>query len=180
MGKFTKNETSIDGVYVIEPTVFGDNRGYFMETYKKDLFEQAGLDYVFVQENQARSTKGVLRGLHYQKQFSQAKLVRCTEGIIFDVCVDLRPKSPTYGKWFGAYLTAEEGNMLMIPRGFAHGVLIVSDYATFTYKCDNVYHPEDEYGLMWNDPLIGIDWPKLNCDIILSNKDKNWPSFKKK
>ena len=171
MGKFNKIETSIEGVYIIEPTVFGDNRGYFMETYSEKDFEEIGLNYKFVQDNQSKSKKGVLRGLHFQKHFPQAKLVRVLEGEVFDVCVDLRKNSLTYGKWVGVNLSSENNRMLMVPRGFAHGFLVLSDTATFSYKCDDVYHPEDEGGIMYNDPLINIEWPSVD-EILLSDKDK--------
>ena len=177
IGNFLFNETSIKGVYIIEPKKYGDNRGYFMETYKKTDFDGAGLIYTFVQDNQSKSKKGVLRGLHFQKQYPQAKLVRCIEGEVFDVCVDLRPGSPTYGKWESAVLSAEKGNQFMIPRGFAHGFLVLSETATFCYKVDEFYHPEDEGGLMYDDPDIGVDWPDVE-EILLSEKDKKNLSFK--
>lgn len=176
IGNFTFIETSINGVFVIEPKKYGDNRGYFMETYKASDFRLAGLDYDFIQDNQSRSKKGVLRGLHFQKTFPQAKLVRCIEGEVFDVAVDLRKDSPTYGKWVGVVLSAEKGNQFMIPRGFAHGFVVLSDTATFCYKCDELYHPEDEGGIMWNDPGIGIEWPDVG-EILLSEKDKKHPSL---
>ena len=171
IGNFLFKETSIDGVYIIESRKYGDNRGYFMETYKKTDFDEAGLVYDFIQDNQSKSKKGVLRGLHFQKQYPQSKLVRCIEGEVFDVCVDLRKDSPTYGKWEGVILSAEKGNQFMIPKGFAHGFLVLSDSATFCYKCDELYHPEDEGGVMWNDPVIGIDWPNTG-EFLLSEKDK--------
>ena len=175
---FKINKTSIEGVYIIEPQVFGDNRGYFMETYKEPDFKAAGLDYNFVQDNQSSSRKGVLRGLHFQINHPQAKLVRVIKGEVFDVAVDLRKGSPTYGKWEGVVLTSENKKMLMIPRGFAHGFLVLSDEAEFVYKCDDVYHPNDEGGIMYNDPDIGIKWPELDCEIVLSEKDKHHPNFK--
>lgn len=171
---FIFNKTEIEGVYVIEPKVFGDERGFFMETYKQSDFEQAGLKYNFIQDNQSRSHKGVLRGLHYQKNFPQAKLVRVIQGEVFDVAVDLRKNSPTYGKWVGVLLSAENKKMFMIPRGFAHGFLVLSDTAEFVYKCDELYHPEDEGGIMWNDPDVNISWP-LNEEPSLSEKDKEHP-----
>lgn len=177
IGNFLFKETSIEGVIIIEPKKYGDNRGYFMETYKEAYFNAAGITNVFVQDNQSKSKKGVLRGLHFQKKFPQAKLVRCIEGEVFDVCVDLRKDSPTYGKWEGVILSAEKGNQFMIPRGFAHGFVVLSETATFCYKCDELYHPEDEGGLMWNDPEIGIDWP-FKGEILLSEKDKIHPSLK--
>ncbi len=177
VGNFRFIETSISGVYVIESKKYGDNRGYFMETYKEKDFKEAGLNYNFIQDNQSRSRKGVLRGLHFQKKFPQAKLVRCIEGEVFDVCVDLRKGSSTYGKWEGVILSAEKGNQFMIPRGFAHGFVVLSDTATFCYKCDELYHPEDEGGIMWNDPDIGVKWP-YDDELILSEKDKHHPSLK--
>ena len=171
---FVFNKTEIEGVFVIEPKVFGDNRGFFMETYKQSDFEEAGLKYNFIQDNQSRSHKGVLRGLHYQKKYPQAKLVRVIQGEVFDVAVDLRKGSPTYGKWVGAILSAENKKMFLIPRGFAHGFLVLSDTAEFVYKCDEVYHPEDEGGIMWNDPDVGISWP-LEGEPSLSEKDKVHP-----
>lgn len=164
-------KTNINGLFIIEPQVFGDNRGYFFETYKKSEFDKAGLIYDFVQDNQSKSKKGVLRGLHFQKTYPQAKLVRVLDGEVFDVAVDLRKNSSTYGKWFGVLLSSENKKMFMIPRGFAHGFVVLSDTAVFTYKCDEIYHPEDEGGIIWNDPDIGIKWPKIG-EIILSEKDK--------
>ena len=171
---FSFIKATIEGVYIIEPQKYGDSRGYFMETYKKRDFDGAGLVYDFVQDNQSRSKRGVLRGLHFQKKYPQAKLVRCIEGEVFDVCVDLRKDSPTYGKWEGVILSAEKGNQFMIPRGFAHGFVVLSETATFCYKCDELYHPEDEGGILWNDPDIGIDWPDVG-DVLLSEKDKKNP-----
>ena len=177
MGNFTFIETGIKGVYVIETKLFGDARGYFTETYKKTDFDEAGLKYDFVQDNQSRSKKGVLRGLHFQKEHPQAKLVRVLEGEVFDVAVDMRKDSPTFGKWEGVVLSEENHRQFMIPRGFAHGFLVLSDYATFCYKCDDVYHPEDEGGIMWNDPDIGIEWP-FTDNIQLSEKDLKHPLLK--
>lgn len=176
MLSFTKTE--IEGVYIIEPKVFGDNRGYFMETYSERDFKEAGLDYVFVQDNQSKSRKGVLRGLHFQKKHPQSKLVRVIKGEVFDVAVDLRKGSKTYGKWVGVLLSEENKRQFLIPKGFAHGFLVISDEAEFTYKCDDFYHPEDEGGVMWNDPDIGIVWPEIEGEILLSEKDKIHPSFK--
>ena len=176
-GNFRFIETSIPDVYVVEAKRFGDDRGYFTETYRETDFSAAGLTCRFVQDNQSRSKKGVLRGLHFQKKHPQAKLVRCIEGEVFDVCVDLRAKSPTYGKWVGVVLSAEKGNQFMIPRGFAHGFLVLSETATFCYKCDDVYHPEDEGGIIWNDPDVGIEWPDVG-EIILSEKDKLHPTLR--
>lgn len=180
MGKFKKIQTNIQDVYIIEPTVFGDHRGYFMETYSKLEFEEIGLHYHFIQDNQSKSKKGVLRGLHFQKHHSQAKLVRCIKGEVFDVAVDLRPGSKTYGKWEGVILSEENKKMFMIPRGFAHGFLVLSDEAEFTYKCDNIYDHEAEGGLRWNDPEVAIDWPLGNMkvwDLLTSEKDAKWPSL---
>ena len=181
MGKFKKIETSIEGVYVIEPTVYGDNRGYFMETYSDAEFEEIGLNYDFVQDNQSKSRKGVLRGLHFQKENTQAKLVRCIKGEVFDVAVDLRPGSETYGKWEGVVLSEENKKMFMIPRGFAHGFLVLSDEAEFTYKCDDIYNPNAEGGLAWDDKDVNIDWPLGDMkieDLLTSEKDAKWPSLK--
>ena len=174
---FSFNKTEIEGVYIIEPKVFGDERGYFMETYREEDFKNAGLNYNFVQDNQSRSHKGVLRGLHYQKHFPQAKLVRVIQGEVFDVAVDLRKNSPTYGKWVGVILSAENKKMFMIPRGFAHGFVVLSETAEFVYKCDEKYHPEDEGGIMWNDSDVGIVWPYVG-EPQLSEKDKLHPSLK--
>lgn len=179
MGKFNFIKTEIPEVQIIEPTVFGDDRGYFMETYQIDDFVAAGIDKPFVQDNQSRSTKGVLRGLHFQIEHPQSKLVRVVSGEVFDVAVDLRPDSPTYGKWEGAVLSAENRRQFFVPRGFAHGFLVLSDVAEFCYKCDDVYHPNDEGGLMWNDPEIGIEWPILEgMELVLSEKDKAHPGLK--
>lgn len=176
MGNFTFNETKIKDVYIIDVKTYGDNRGYFMETYKESDFKEAGLNYNFVQDNQSSSRKGVLRGLHFQKTYPQAKLVRVLKGEVFDVAVDLRKNSPTYGQWVGVVLSEENKRQFMIPRGFAHGFVVMSDYAEFAYKCDELYHPEDEGGIMWNDPAIGIEWPEVG-EIILSEKDKIHPSL---
>jgi len=173
----TFTETEIKGVYVIEPKVFGDNRGYFMETYNENEFKANGLNYVFVQDNQSKSKKGVLRGLHFQKTHPQAKLVRVLEGEVLDVAVDLRRGSPTYGKYVGEVLSGENKKMFMIPRGFAHGFVVLSETATFAYKCDEFYHPEDEGGIMWNDPDIGVDWIYTG-EPLLSEKDKHHPTLK--
>lgn len=171
MGNFTFIEKKISGVYAIKPQVFGDNRGYFMESYSKHDFNALGVSYYWVQDDQSSSRKGVLRGLHFQKEHPQAKLVRVLSGDVYDVAVDLRVGSPTYGKWVGEVLNAEDKNMLLIPCGFAHGFLVLSDYAEFIYKCDDYYHPEDEGGIIWNDPEIGIEWPLDMVDeIILSEK----------
>ena len=176
IGNFTFTPTEIEGVVVVEPKCYGDSRGYFLETYQEKVFCQAGLNYKFVQDNQSSSRKGVLRGLHFQKTFPQAKLVRVLSGEVFDVAVDLRAGSPTYGKWVGVLLSAENHKQLMIPRGFAHGFVVVSDYAEFAYKCDDFYHPEDEGGIIWNDPDVNIAWPEVG-EIILSEKDKKNPTL---
>lgn len=176
MGKFAFQKTSIDGVMVIEPTVFGDARGYFMETYSAAEFSANGITTTFVQDNQSKSRKGVLRGLHFQKKHSQGKLVRVISGEVFDVAVDLRPGSSTYGKWEGVLLSAENKKQFYIPRGFAHGFLVLSEEAEFVYKCDDFYHPEDEGGLLWNDPDVGIEWPiSADMNILLSDKDQKNP-----
>ena len=176
MSNFEFTETQIKGVYIIDVKIFGDSRGYFMETYKESDFLEAGLNYRFVQDNQSSSRKGVLRGLHFQKNHPQAKLVRVLKGEVFDVAVDLRSESKTYGRWVGALLSEENKRQLLIPRGFAHGFVVISDYAEFAYKCDELYHPEDEGGIIWNDSNIGIEWPDVG-EIILSEKDKNNPSL---
>ena len=173
---FTK--TKIEGLTIIEPSVFADDRGFFMETYSKKVFAENGIDVEFVQDNHSQSTKGVLRGLHFQKApFAQDKLIRCTRGEVFDVAVDLRPDSATFGKWEGIVLSEENKKMFFIPKGFAHGFLVLSDVADFQYKCSNLYNKESEGGLLWNDPTIAIDWPKLDIDYILSDKDKIWPEL---
>jgi len=174
---FIFNKTDIEGVYIIEPKVFGDSRGYFYETYQKDVFDQAGLKYDFVQANQSKSHKGVLRGLHFQTRKPQAKLVRVVVGEVYDVAVDLRKNSPTYGKYVGVVLSEENHKMFMLPRGFAHGFYVMSDTAVFEYQVDDVYDPGYEGGIMWNDPEIGIKWP-LDGEPELSAKDKVHPSLK--
>ncbi len=181
MGKITVTNdcNGIEGLKVIEPQVFGDNRGYFMETYNYNDFKEAGIDCEFVQDNQSASKKGVLRGLHFQINYPQDKLVRVIKGRVFDVAVDLREGSKTYGKWFGVELTEDNKKQFFIPKNFAHGFLVLSDYAEFCYKVTDFYHPNDEGGLMWNDPDIGVEWPMpegmTEADLILSEKDKvNW------
>lgn len=179
MGKFNFVDTGIKGLYVIEPTVFGDSRGYFMETYQANDFAQGGVDVKFVQDNESCSSKGVLRGLHFQKNNPQGKLVRVIEGEVFDVAVDLRKNSETYGKWYGVILSAENKKQFYVPEGFAHGFLVTSERATFVYKCTRLYDPTDEGGLLWNDPDINIQWPLDNIEEIkLSEKDKKNSSFK--
>ena len=179
MGKITVTPCDIEGLYVIEPTVFKDERGYFVETYNQNDMKEAGLDMVFVQDNQSMSTRGVLRGLHFQKQFPQGKLVRVVRGKVFDVAVDLRSDSKTYGKWFGVELSAENMKQFYIPEGFAHGFLVLSDEAEFCYKCTDFYHSGDEGGLVWNDPEIGVEWPlEEGVDLIISEKDQKWKGLK--
>jgi dTDP-4-dehydrorhamnose 3,5-epimerase len=179
MGQIKVTKTHIDGLCIIEPAVHGDHRGYFMETYNQKDMAEAGLNMVFVQDNQSMSTKGVLRGLHFQKQFPQGKLVRVIKGAVFDVAVDLRPDSKTYGKWYGIELTEENKKQFYIPEGFAHGFLVLSDTAEFCYKCTDFYHPGDEGGLLWNDPDIGINWPiSDDMTVMLSEKDAKQPLFK--
>ena len=184
-GNFTFTETSIEGVIIVDVKAYGDDRGYFMETYKKPDFVAGGIDVDFVQDNQSSSTKGVLRGLHFQIHHPQSKLVRVVKGMVFDVAVDLREESPTYGKWEGVILSAENKRQFFVPRGFAHGFLVLSETAEFCYKCDDVYHPNDEGGIMWNDPAISIEWPALEGDaafdpakIVLSEKVKVHPALK--
>ena len=189
--KVEKNAGGIEGLCVIEPAVHGDNRGYFMETYSLRDMQENGLDMVFVQDNQSMSVKGVLRGLHFQKQFPQGKLVRVIKGEVFDVAVDMRAESKTYGKWFGVRLSEENKKQFYIPQGFAHGFLVLSDVAEFCYKCTDFYHPGDEGGLAWNDPAIAIEWPELvgsyngsasaegytladGTPLNMSEKDQKW------
>ena len=173
-----KNAGGIEGLCVITPTVHGDDRGYFMETYNLNDMKEAGLDLDFVQDNQSSSGKGVLRGLHYQKNFPQGKLVRVIRGSVFDVAVDLRKGSETYGKWYGLELSEENKKQFYIPKGFAHGFIVLSDYAEFCYKVTDFYHPNDEGGLLWKDPEIGVEWPMpegmTEEDLTLSDKDKVW------
>jgi dTDP-4-dehydrorhamnose 3,5-epimerase len=179
MGKFKFIETGIEDMFVVEPTVFEDNRGYFMETFQENDFREAGHDLTFVQDNQSKSTKGVLRGLHLQLKYPQGKLVRVIKGEVFDVGVDLRGDSPTYGKWYGEILSEENKKQIYIPPKFAHGFLVLSDEAEFLYKCTEFYHGEDEGGIKWDDEDIAIDWPLDGIDeIILSDKDKELKSFK--
>lgn len=173
------NVGGIEGLCVIEPAVHGDSRGYFMETYSQRDMEEAGLNYTFVQDNQSMSTKGVLRGLHFQINYPQTKLVRVIKGSVFDVAVDIRKGSKTYSKWYGVELSEENKKQFLIPKGFAHGFLVLSDTAEFCYKCDDFYHPNDEGGIAWNDSRLCVDWSTMIkkykiSDIILSEKDKNW------
>lgn len=191
MGQIKVTKCPIEGLYVIEPTVHGDERGYFMETYNQQDMEEAGLTMRFVQDNQSCSVKGVLRGLHFQKQYPQGKLVRVVRGSVFDVAVDLRSGSKTYGQWHGVELTAENKKMFYISEGFAHGFLVLSDIAEFCYKCTDFYHPGDEGGLAWNDPRLNVKWPKLTgsyqgspsaagyaledgTPLNISEKDQKW------
>ncbi len=195
MGQIKVTKCPIEGLYIIEPTVHGDSRGYFMETYNQQDFEAVGLNMKFVQDNQSLSTKGVLRGLHFQKKYPQGKLVRAIKGRVFDVAVDLRADSKTYGRWYGMELSAENKKQFYISEGFAHGYLVLSDEAEFCYKCTDFYHPGDEGGLAWNDPGIGIEWPELTggykgdasgegyalndgTKINLSEKDQRWGTLK--
>ncbi len=179
MSKIKITTCDIQGLVIIEPSVYGDARGYFMETYNQNDMHEAGLDMVFVQDNQSMSTKGVLRGLHYQIKYPQGKLVRVIRGEVFDVAVDLRKGSETYGKWHGEILSADNKKQFYIPEGFAHGFYVMSDEAEFCYKVTDFYHPGDEDGIIWNDSDIGIEWPLIDgCEVILSDKDKVQPSFK--
>ena len=168
----------ISGLCVINPTVHGDKRGYFSETYNLREMHDAGIDIAFVQDNQSSSTKGVLRGLHYQINFPQTKLVRVIRGEVYDVAVDVRRGSPTFGKYYGITLTEDNHKQLLIPRNFAHGFLVLSDFAEFCYKCDDYWHPNDEGGIIWNDPTINIAWPKVNVPLTLSDKDTILPTLK--
>ena len=177
MGKFNFIATELPGVVVIEPTVFPDPRGYFMGTYARRDFAQGGIDREFVQDNQSKSTRGVLRGRHFQKQHPQGKLVRVISGEVFDVAVDCRPGSPAYGRWTGVTLSAENKKMLYIPEGFAHGFLVLSDEAEFTYKCTDYYTPGDEGGIPWNDPDIGVEWPDAGMAPLTSEKDGRHAGF---
>lgn len=175
MGKITVTTCEIEGLCIIEPAVFRDERGYFVETYNQNDMKQAGLDMEFVQDNQSMSSKGVLRGLHFQKQYPQGKLVRVIRGSVFDVAVDLREHSKTFGKWFGVELSAENMKQFYVPKGFAHGYLVLSDEAEFCYKCTDFYHPGDEGGLLWNDPEIGVQWPiEEGMKVTLNDRDSQW------
>ena len=179
MGKIKVTECGgIKGLKVVEPTVFGDARGYFMETYNYNDFKEAGIDVEFVQDNQSSSHKGVLRGLHFQINYPQDKLVRVVNGEVFDVAVDLREGSKTYGKWFGVLLSAENKKQFFIPKNFAHGFIVLSDYAEFAYKCTDFYDPSSEAGIKWDDPAIGVEWPILDGTIPnISEKDGKHPAF---
>ena len=178
MGKITVETCEIEGLKIITSAVYGDARGYFMETYNYNDFKEAGIDQVFVQDNQSASKRGVLRGLHYQIDHPQDKLVRVVRGEVFDVAVDLRPGSATYGKWFGVLLTEENKKQFFIPKRFAHGFLVLSEYAEFCYKCSDFYHPGDEGGLRYNDPDIGIEWPiPEGMELNINDRDRNWEAF---
>ena len=177
MGKFTFVETGLPGVLVIEPTVFGDARGYFMETFQKEEFAAAGITDEFVQANQSKSSRGVLRGLHFQKEHTQGKLVRVTKGEVFDVAVDCRPNSATFGKWVGVTLSEENKKQFYVPKGFAHGFLVLSDEAEFCYKCTDYYDPTAEGGIPYNDPTVNVEWPDCGCEYLLSEKDKKHEPF---
>lgn len=179
MGQIKVTRCDIEGLCVIEPTVHRDSRGYFVETYNQNDMKEAGLDMVFVQDNQSMSTKGVLRGLHFQKNFPQGKLVRALKGRVFDVAVDLRSGSATYGKWFGVELSEDNMKQFYIPEGFAHGFLVLSDTAIFAYKCTDFYHANDEGGLKWDDPEIGVEWPiEEGTELIISDKDQKWSGIR--
>ena len=179
MNNFIVKETPIKDLIIIEPKVFGDERGFFMETYNQKSFEELGLTMNFVQDNHSKSKKGVLRGLHFQTKHTQGKLVRVIKGSVYDVAVDLRKNSETFGKWYAIKLSAENKLMFYVPEGFAHGFLVKSDEAVFTYKCTDYYHPEDEGGIIWNDPTLAIDWQIEDySQLLISDKDKELPSFK--
>ena len=178
MGKIQVEDCEIEGLKIITPNVIGDARGYFVETYNARDMKEAGIDRVFVQDNQSASKRGVLRGLHFQIEHPQAKLVRVIKGEVFDVAVDLRKGSATYGKWKGVLLSAENHKQFYIPEGFAHGFLVVSDYAEFCYKCTDFYHPGDEGGIMNNDPEVGVEWPIADdMELIFSDRDTKWGSI---
>jgi dTDP-4-dehydrorhamnose 3,5-epimerase len=170
---------SIEGIFLIQPKVFGDDRGYFLETFHEADFQKAGMTLPFVQDNQSKSRKGVLRGLHFQKKFPQGKLVRAIEGEVFDVAVDLREGSSSFGKWHGVLLSGERNNQFYVPPGFAHGFLVLSEEAVFAYKCTDLYHPEDEDGIAWDDPEVGIEWPNIGIIPSLSAKDSCLQRFDK-
>lgn len=178
MGQIKITRAPIEGLYIIEPTFYRDERGYFVETYNQNDMYEAGLDMVFVQDNQSMSTKGVLRGLHFQKQYPQGKLVRVIQGSVFDVAVDIRSDSPTYGQWFGIELSEENNKQFYISEGFAHGFYVISEIAKFCYKVTEFWHPNDEIGIPWNDPIIGIEWPiPEGTEPLIAEKDKIYKSF---
>ena len=180
MGKITVETCQIEGLKVITPQVFGDARGYFMETYNYNDYKAAGIDQIFVQDNQSASKKGVLRGLHFQIHYPQDKLVRVVSGEVFDVAVDLRDGSPTFGQWYGVLLSEKNKKQFFIPKNFAHGFLVLSDYAEFAYKCTDFYHPNDEGGILWNDSEIGVEWPIPDgMELIQSEKDQKWDGIQK-
>ena len=175
MGKIKVESCGIEGLKIIRPAVFGDERGYFYESYHYEAYKEAGISEVFVQDNQSSGRKGVMRGLHFQKQFPQDKLVRVIRGEVFDVAVDLREESSTYGKWYGVILSEENKKQFFVPKNFAHGYLVLSDYAEFCYKCSDFYHPGDEGGIVYNDPAIGIEWPiQEEMELIILERDRNW------
>lgn len=175
MGQIIVETCEIEGLKIITPTVHGDARGYFMETYQYEDFKEAGIPQVFVQDNQSASRRGVLRGLHFQKEFPQDKLVRVIRGEVFDVAVDLRKDSATYGKWFGILLSEENKKQFFVPKNFAHGYLVLSDYAEFCYKCSDFYHPGDEGGIRYDDPAIGVEWPiAADMELLLAERDTKW------
>ena len=177
MAKFEFIKNEIEGLVVIKPTVFGDDRGFFMETFHKDEFAAAGITREFVQDNHSKSSKGVLRGLHFQTENTQGKLVRVIKGEVFDVAVDCRPQSATFGKWYGVTLSEENKVQFYVPEGFAHGFMVISDEAEFVYKCTDLYNPKAEGGIPYNDETIGIEWPEIDCEVKLSEKDKKHPAF---
>ena len=177
MGKISVETCDIEGIKVVTPTVYGDARGYFMETYNKKDFAEAGIDMEFVQDNQSASRRGVLRGLHFQIEHPQDKLVRVVRGEVFDVAVDLRKGSPTFGRWFGAVISEQNKKQFFIPRNFAHGFLVLSENAEFCYKCTDFYHPGDEGGLPYDDREIGIEWPEIDTELNINSRDRGWPSF---
>ncbi len=178
MGQFNFIKCDIEDLYIVEPKCLGDSRGYFMETYNYEDFKAAGLGQIFVQDNQSMSKKGVLRGLHFQKNHPQGKLVRVLKGKVYDVAVDIRPDSKTYGKWYGEILSNENKKELYIPAGFAHGFLVLSEEAEFAYKCTDFYHPEDESGIIWNDPDLNIKWPiDKDMELTISEKDIRQQKF---
>ena len=178
MGQISVERLEIEGLAIVTPQVFGDARGYFLEVYHAAQFAAEGMDATFVQDNESASAGGVLRGLHFQKSFPQDKLVRVTEGEVFDVAVDLREGSPTFGKWHGVVLSAENRKQFYIPKGFAHGFYVMSEHAVFSYKCSDFYHPEDEGGIAYDDPLIGVQWPFVpGRELKLSDKDRHWDGF---
>ncbi len=177
MSKFEFIKNEIEGLVVIKPTVFGDSRGFFLETFQKEEFKKAGIDKDFLQDNHSKSTKGVLRGLHFQTENTQGKLVRVIKGEVFDVAVDVRPNSKTFGKWYGLVLSEENKLQFYVPEGFAHGFLVMSDEAEFVYKCTDIYNPKAEGGIPYNDESIGINWPDIGCEFNLSEKDKLHKSF---